>query len=454
MFKSPTVWLATFILFGTAPLTRCDLSPSLGIRCETGQAVVLSWPDSAVGYVLARSSDAGPTGEWQPVPQNPSLSARSFSIALAGDAPRQFYRLQGAVKTIQAPANALVPDVNVDRQGVLHLVYGLNHNAWYLRSTNNGATFAPAAKVNSAGTVETEMGERGPKLAVGADGVIHAVWADDWAPGVQCYVRYARSVDGGMTFSPRQTVSTMPGVDGVTTAADGKGNVLVFWHVMADPQPDVPQATWLFMARSTNNGAAFGTNEKLKVTNLAGLACSMCMMRARITPDGSACLAFRNAEGNVRDFYVLKAAVTGNEFTAVRVNQDNWNIDFCPMCGPELTFGPDGRALCAFMSRNRVYWALSDAALAGFKMHVATPAGETNEIFPSAVANRKGEVLFVWQVGPMSTSGNATVKWAIYQNDGTFTGRQGTAGTSVSGTKATAFVGNDDNFYLVTTAKP
>ena len=37
--------------------------------------------------------------------------------------------------------------------------------------------------------------------------------------------------------------------------------------------------------------------------------------------------------------------------------------------------------------------------------------------------------------------------------DGRFTGRQGTAGTTTSGTKATAFVGSDDDFYLVTTAQ-
>jgi len=60
---------------------------------------------------------------------------------------------------------------------------------------------------------------------------------------------------------------------------------------------------------------------------------------------------------------------------------------------------------------------------------------------------------FPWQVGPMSTSGTATVKWARYNVDGTPTGQRGVAGTSFSGTKATAMVGKDDNFYIVTTAQ-
>ena len=110
---------------------------------------------------------------------------------------------------------------------------------------------------------------------------------------------------------------------------------------------------------------------------------------------------------------------------------------------------------CACASANdvaavRVVRAPEDSL---FKLHVATPANEEDEIYPSVVANRKGEVLFLWQVGPMSVTGRATVKWAIYRQDGTFIGQQGTVGVSTAGTKATAFVGTDDSFFIVTTAK-
>ncbi len=111
-----------------------------------------------------------------------------------------------------------------------------------------------------------------------------------------------------------------------------------------------------------------------------------------------------------------------------------------------------GRALCAFMSRNRVYWAVADLPNGAFQLHVPTPTNEANEIYPSAVANRKGDVLLVWQVGPMATNGTANVKWARYTKDGKFTGEAGTIGKSFAGTKATAFVGTDDMFYIVTTA--
>jgi hypothetical protein len=357
------------------------------------------------------------------------------------------------VHVVQAPDQCLVPDVVVDTKGVLHMVYGLAHHAYYVRSTDNGAAFTSPVKVNSTGTVETKMGERGPKLAVGTDGSIHVVWVDEWAPGVKTFVRYSRSLDGGKSFEALKTLSAMSGVDGATLTADGKGHVLAFWHVMVDPKPEVKAATWLHTTRSTNNGAAFGPTEKVNITNLSGLACSMCMMRARTGADGSVYLAFRSAEASIRDFYVLKGHPTENRFTALRVNQDNWNINYCPICGPELTLTPNGQSLCAFMTRRRVYWAVGDAGMTGFRMHVATPTSEEDELYPSAVANRNGAILFIWQVGPMAVKGTATVKWAQYDEDGRPTGDAGTAGHSFAGTKATAFVGDDDNFYIVTTAR-
>jgi hypothetical protein len=245
----------------------------------------------------------------------------------------------------------------------------------------------------------------------------------------------------------------MPGVDGMTVTADSVGHVLAFWHVNMPPQSDIPNATRLHMAISDNDGATFQHDELVRVDNLGTLACSMCMMRARVGANGDVYLAFRSAEQNVRDFYVLKSGVSDNRFTALRVNRDDWLLKSCPMCGPELAIGPDGRQYCAFMSRHRVYWAVSDAHMTGFRLHAPTPSPEDDEIYPTAVVNRAGFVLLVWQVGPMSTSGKAIVKWACYDGEGRLTGRQGTAGTTTSGTKATAFVGQDDNFYVVTTAR-
>jgi hypothetical protein len=358
-----------------------------------------------------------------------------------------------AVHLVRPPEGSLVPDVVMDAKGRLHMVYGLGDHAWYVSSIDDGRTFGPPVRVNSEGAVQLTMGERGPKLAVGTDGSIHVAWVDRWSPGAKVLVRYSRSIDGGKSFEPAKRISSMPGVDGATMTADGEGNVLVFWHVFDPPQEEVPNGHWMYLSRSTDNGASFAPGERVRIADGRDLACSMCMMRARTAADGNVYLAFRSAENNIRDFYVLRSRKAENRFTALRVNEDRWELRTCPMCGPELTLDADGRAFCSFMTRHSVYWATLAPGGAGFALHVATPSGEGDEIYPSAVANRRGEAIFLWQVGPMSVSGRATVKWAIYTIDGAFTGRQGTAGVSTSGTKATAFVGADGDFHIVTTAK-
>jgi hypothetical protein len=399
-------------------------------------------------------------------------------VVSVGGAP--VYGVENAlpeVRVLTLPEGALVPDVMMDGAGVLHMVYGLGDDAWYVRSADNGQIFSSPVKVNTVGKVTLTMGERGPKLALGQSVMltnartrvwgpsIHVVWADKWSPGVQVYPRYSRSLDGGRTFEPPRALASLSGIDGLTLAADSAGTVVAFFHqVTPGQQLEVPEAHRLYLARSTDNGATFGPEERLKIQGMDDLACSMCLMRARITADANVCLAYRVANDNIRDFFLLRSPKQENAFTPLRVNEDYWELKTCPMCGPELTLDPAGRMLCAFMSRHRVYWSALDDGR--FTLHVATPANENDEIYPAAFGDGKGHgapnaevrvgephVLLVWQVGPMAVGRTAIVKWALYRNDGTFTGKQGTLGVSTSGTKATAFLGADGAFYIVTTAK-
>jgi hypothetical protein len=355
------------------------------------------------------------------------------------------------VRVVHLPDEALVPDVMTDDAGILHMVYGLGDDALYVRSADNGRTFSAPVKVNTEGKVTLKMGERGPKLALGKDGSIHVVWADQWSPGVKVYPRYSRSLDGGRTFEPPRALASLFGVDGLTVAADNEGTVVAFFHQVSPPQQEIPEAHRLYLARSVDNGATFASEERMKIQGMDDLACSMCMMRARMTADGNVNLALRVANDNIRDFFLLRSPRRENAFTPLRVNEDRWELKTCPMCGPELTLDPAGRMLCAFMSRHRVYWSAADNGR--FKLHVATPANEDDEIYPAAFGNGRGSVLLLWQVGPMAVGRQATVKWALYGGDGAFSGRQGTIGVSTSGTKATAFTGTDGAFYIVTTAK-
>src|SRR5262245_53351265 len=102
-----------------------------------------------------------------------------------------------------------------------------------------------------------------------------------------------------------------------------------------------------------------------------------------------------------------------------------------------------GRVLVSWMSRHKAYWALSDDGGKHFGPPVATPeGGKQKEAFPVAVANRKGQVLLVWKDG-------AQVSWALYTQEGKAAGVRGRAGSLPGPNKPTAFVGADDQFYVV-----
>src|SRR5687767_6770972 len=82
------------------------------------------------------------------------------------------------VRTVRVPAGGQVPDVKLDGAGVLHMTYGngLPGDAFYAQSRDSGRTFSRPVKLNTkAATVTTGM-ERGPRLALGKDGVIHVLW--------------------------------------------------------------------------------------------------------------------------------------------------------------------------------------------------------------------------------------------------------------------------------------
>jgi hypothetical protein len=357
------------------------------------------------------------------------------------------------VEVIQLPEGALVPDVTVAPDGNVNMVYGLGDKALFVRSADDGRSFSEPVAVNSTGKVQLTMGERGPKLALGRNGSIHVIWMDRWSPGAQVHAKYARSTDGGKTFSEPRQLSSKAMLDGATIAADGKGNVIAFWHTFDPPQKEIKDGHWIYLARSTDDGETFAAPERLRLTDMKDLACSMCLMRARFAQDGKVHLAFRSAVDNIRDMYVLSSNPGENAFTAKRVNNDNWYIDHCPMCGPELTVDAAGSAYCAYMADHKVYWSRRPADSADFTLHVATPNNENDEIYPSATPNGNGDVLMVWQVGPMAVGQKATVHWALYRDDGSYTGQTGTLGVSTSGTKATAFATRSGDFRVITTAK-
>jgi hypothetical protein len=232
------------------------------------------------------------------------------------------------VKTVRVPEGGEVPEIVLDAKGILHLTYGRKApgNAYYVQSCDGGKTLTPPVRLNHLPDTVTTGRERGPKLALGKDGVVHTVWLGYYKQGGGVW--YTRSTDGGKTFErERNLLDAKTGCDNATVAADADGNVFVLWtDGRLGPDPNSPVASPIFMARSSDNGATFSKNEPVN-HDYPGRACGCCRLEARVGDDGNLYIAFRGGFHSIRDPYLLKGSKTENRFKAARVSVDNWNFD-------------------------------------------------------------------------------------------------------------------------------
>lgn len=232
------------------------------------------------------------------------------------------------VTTIRVPHGGEVPEVVLDGDGVLHMTYGrgLPGNAFYVQSRDAGKTFTEPVRLNHNPDTVTTGRERGPKVAVGKDGVIHVVWMGYYKKGGG--VLYTRSTDGGKTFEPeRNLLDTRTGCDNATVAADREGNVFVLWtDGRLGNDADNPTASPIFMTRSADGGKTFSRNLPVR-HDYPGRACGCCRLVAQVGGDNELYIAFRGGYKGVRDPYLLKGPKEGNDFKSVPIHEDDWKTD-------------------------------------------------------------------------------------------------------------------------------
>jgi hypothetical protein len=257
------------------------------------------------------------------------------ALLLIGAAARPSH---AEVKTVHPPPGGEVPEAVVDAQGVWHLTYGRGGegnaygragNAYYVQSRDNGRTFTAPVRINRQADTVTVGMERGPKLALGKEGVIHVLWHGYYQKGGGVW--YSRSTDGGQTFTAeRNLVKPAYGTDNATIAADATGNVFALWTGAfpgVKPDPNSPTASPIVLVRSSDNGQTFSENQLLHSDHPAsGRACGCCRLNAAVGADGKLYLAFRGGYQNIRDPYLLVGRKTDNDFHCVRVSEDDWHF--------------------------------------------------------------------------------------------------------------------------------
>jgi hypothetical protein len=300
-----------------------------------------------------------------------------------GPAPPPAVRSPGAIHGPDASTSSF-PTPAFDRDGRLWLAFVEGSSVYVTSSGDLGKPFAPAVAVNREPERIDANGEGRPKIAFGKDGVILVTWTQKLDKPYSGLIRFARSTDGGRSFSAPVTLND----DGLVTghrfdalAVSPSGDVLVAWIDKRDLERAQARGksyagAAVYLTTSDDSGATFRPNRKVKDN-----VCECCRLAFAFDASGHASLLVRDVlDGGIRD-HVLVQSVGSADASTRRVTFDDWKIDACPHHGPSLWIDDAGRYHIAWFTAGErsgtgVFYARSEDGGKTFQSPVAVGQGE------------------------------------------------------------------------------
>jgi hypothetical protein len=362
-----------------------------------------------------------------------------------GSAPR--------VSLERLPEGGLQPQVAVDDQGSLHLLYYTgdprNGDVFYVRASS------PAIRVNSqpgsaiaAGTI------RGAQLALGKGGRAHVAWNGSKPDGPLnpesgkhgASMLYAHLDNAGAAFEPQRNLMLHSfGLDGGgSIAADRAGNVYVAWHGIAESEAKGPATgearRRVWVAKSEDDGRTFSPEAKAWPEETG--ACACCGMKIFADRRNTVYALYRSATESVhRNIYLLISKDRGRSFQGRLLHE--WNINACPMSS--MDFAANGKTVVgAWETGGQVFWARLDRGQAP----VSAPGEGKGRKHPRVAVNQSGETLLVWTEGTGWQKGGA-LAYQIFDPAGRPSGERNQVPGIPAWSFAAALAKPDNSFSIV-----
>jgi hypothetical protein len=225
--KTPDVWYVASADGGKSWSKPADISNSPGISMDPA---IAAGKDGSV--VVAFTDTSG--GDTHP----------DVWIVRSADGGKSWGK---PVDVSNTPGESSAPDVKVAPDGTIHVIWldtsagADSPDVWATASHDGGKTWDKAQDVsNTPGKSMT------PSVAVGGDNSVDVVWTDTSSGAASPDVFFARSTDGGKTWSKAVDVSNSPGISSeCDVAVDEKGTIYVDWIDTSegDKSPDVMVAS-------------------------------------------------------------------------------------------------------------------------------------------------------------------------------------------------------------------
>ena len=288
--------------------------------------------------------------------------------------------------------------VAADEVGRLWLARMEKGHVWVSRSDDGGKTFAGDVKVNPEPEAILADGQNRPKVVAGG-GVVAVTWAQALPKLHTGHVRFARSVDGGRSFSAPIIVNSDReeiGHSFPTLAMNGQGRMALVW---LDSREKVAQTktgkkhlgSSIYYVISENRGETFSAN-----TMLADHSCECCRIGLAFAPNGEAQAQWRHVFGdNIRDFAIAPLVAGAS---VQRASEDDWHIAACPHHGGDLSIDESGRRHLVWFTGSPkgpgIYYRYADGEKMSPPLALGNPDAQAGN--PTVFA-RDGKVWLAWR---------------------------------------------------------
>jgi hypothetical protein len=240
------------------------------------------------------------------------------------------------------------PQVAATANGEVYIAFGRNGAVHSVTSKDGGQTFARPVVIDSLPKLALGM-RRGPRIAASDRFVV--ITAISHAHG---NLFSWSSNDQGATWSPAARInsttnSAREGMHAMTS--DAKGTVYAAWLDLRNGK------TELWGAASHDGGRSWSGNQVI-YRSPDGTICECCHPSLAVDGQGHLWAMWRNWLGGSRDMYASVSKDGGKTFSAARkLGSGTWPLKGCPMDGGQMAFGNEDRLLTVWRREKALFTA-------------------------------------------------------------------------------------------------
>jgi len=295
------------------------------------------------------------------------------------------------------------PQVTVDKNGVIRIVYGEGDRIYYSFSTDNGKAFSQPGLVGEIEGMHLGM-TRGPQLATSKD--YSLVTAMDKKGNIHAFRISHKKGQWEKISNVNDSDGSAP--EGLMSIAAGDNNT--FYAVWLDLRENRQNNICLSILKSGSKW----TKNKFVYKSPDGHVCECCKPSI-VVKSNQVSIMFRNWSKGSRDLYVINSLNNGESFSdAQKLGNGTWVLNACPMDGGGLSIGENGAIHTAWQRDGQIFYA--------------TPGKPEQNIGQGRDVGLNGNLVF-WQSGSdlmlkkingePKRVGNGTALSAIELKDGT-----------------------------------